>query len=430
MWNLLFLSMLEAMLLCCNIEDSKTLMLDRDQIHAQVEKLVSSHVLHGSESLCKLVRYLAKQSLDHPGVPVKEYQIATEVFGRPADFDPQSDSAIRVQAGRLRAKLSEYYVSEGAEDPVYVELPKGSYVLNFQSRRNGKEHASEAPVSEPSIAPEPGSSRLVVALAVLSAVLAMALLMVMMDRRRDVGVATNVATVSPALQTFWKPFTVGPGEPWVIFSNAAFVGRPETGIRYYDPAKDPAQKIWDHYTGVGEVLAVHSLDQVFSQLHQRIRVKRGSLLSLDDVSNNDLIFLGSPSENLTLKDLPNTQTFVFQRLTAGPRKGDLAIVNLHPQSGEQKESVASRSGEPLTDDYALVVLLPGINPARSVMILAGTTTFGTQGAAEFLTREDAVRQLLTKLDSGNKLVPFEALVHVKITRGVPLKTELVTVKKR
>ncbi len=50
---------------------------DRTQYQAEIEKLVASHALHGSESLCKLLRYLGKQALEHPGVPVKEYQIAS-----------------------------------------------------------------------------------------------------------------------------------------------------------------------------------------------------------------------------------------------------------------------------------------------------------------------------------------------------------------
>src|SRR6266849_2638807 len=108
-------------------------MFQRDQLK-QIDKLVGSHVLHGSESLCKLLQYLAKHTLDHPGTPLKEYQIATEVFGRRPDFDPQSDSTIRVQAGRLRLKLAEYYASEGAEDPIVVELPKGTYSLSFHHR--------------------------------------------------------------------------------------------------------------------------------------------------------------------------------------------------------------------------------------------------------------------------------------------------------
>ena len=110
---------------------------DRDQYLEQIDRLVSSHVLHGSESLCKLLRYLAMHALTHPGVPLKEYEIATEVFHRPADFDPQLDSTIRVQAGRLRLKLAEYYGSEGAEDPILVNLPKGGYVLGFHHRTEG-----------------------------------------------------------------------------------------------------------------------------------------------------------------------------------------------------------------------------------------------------------------------------------------------------
>src|SRR6266404_8530796 len=115
---------------------NKEPLTDRTQYQAEIEKLVASHALHGSESLCKLLRYLGKQALEHPGVPVKEYQIATEVFGRQADFDPQLDSMVRVQAGRLRTKLTEYYSTEGATDRILVELPKGSYAVAFHERAN------------------------------------------------------------------------------------------------------------------------------------------------------------------------------------------------------------------------------------------------------------------------------------------------------
>src|SRR5260370_40854734 len=107
---------------------------EREQYLLQIDKLVNSHALHGSESLCKLLRYLAKHALDHPGSPIKEYQIATEVFARSEDFDPQLDSMVRVQAGRLRAKLSEYYNTDGAEDAAVVELPKGTYILSLHHR--------------------------------------------------------------------------------------------------------------------------------------------------------------------------------------------------------------------------------------------------------------------------------------------------------
>src|SRR5260370_31102596 len=109
-------------------------MSDKEQQLRQVEKVAASAVLHGSESLCKLLRYLAHHAIEHPGTPLKEYQIATEEFRRPPDFDPALDSMVRVQAGRLRAKLLEYYAYERAAHPVRIPLPKGTYTIAFHKR--------------------------------------------------------------------------------------------------------------------------------------------------------------------------------------------------------------------------------------------------------------------------------------------------------
>jgi hypothetical protein len=219
----------------------------------------------------------------------------------------------------------------------------------------------------------------------------------------------------------------------VIFSNAAFVGRPETGMRYYNSRQDSKVATYDHYTGVGEVLAIHALDEAFGTLGQKIRVKRGSLFSLDDVKNNNLIFVGSPSENLSLLDIPNMQEFVFQRVPSGPRQGDLSIVNKHPKPGEANAYLASPSGTSLTEDYSVIGLVPGMGSGQYVMILAGTTTFGTQGGVEFACRPDTVEKLLHAIrgsGAAEPIRPFEALVRVKIARGVPVAAELVSVRLR
>lgn len=412
-------------------------MTERGQILGQVEKLVSSQTLHGSESLRKLLQYLAKQSLDHPGTPVKEHQIATEVFGRPSDFDPQLDSLVRVQAGRLRSKLATYYESEGDEDQVLVDLPKGSYALSFHHRRKGqnKAHADgwiDGSATESWIIPKKAGIGLGVLSVLLLATLSAVVILATNRKPTDSPGVRVDDPANAALETFWKPFLTGPSEPWAVFSNGSFVGRPETGLRYYDPRRDSGAVIWDHYTGVGEVLAVHSLDQVFGLLHRTIRVKRGSLFELDDVKNNDLIFIGSPSENLTLMDIPGTKEFVFRRVPSGPRKGDLAIVNIHPEAGEAETNLASPSNAPLAEDFAVVALLPGLSPSRSVMILAGTTTFGTQGAVEYVCRQTSVEELLLRMSvsKNGALNPFEALLHVKVARGVPVETELVALRKR
>ena len=410
-------------------------MVEREQSLAQIEKLVSSHVLHGSESLCKLLRYLAKHALDHPGTPIKEYQIATEIFGRSDDFDPQLDSMVRVQAGRLRGKLAEYYSANGAEDAVIVDLPKGTYVVAFHYRANAtKPHPINPEPNPPGISATGGGRKWVAAVFSLGFLLGLAALTIFgllwSRNSAQAGLARESEVAPAAFRVFWNGFVSGREEPWVIFSNAEFVGRPETGMRYYDTVKDKGSFILDHYTGVGEVLAVHELDRVFGLLHRQIRLKRGNLFSLDDAKNNNLIFVGSPFENLTLLEIPGTQEFVFQRMASGLRKGDEAIVNVHPQPGESKNYFPSLGNAPLTEDYAVIGLVRGINPGQAVLILAGTTTIGTQAAVEYVCRQSSVEELLLRLpvSQSGQLKPFEAVIRVKVTRGVPVGTELVALR--
>ncbi len=413
-------------------------MTDRAQQLAHLEKLLSSRTLHGSESLCKLLQYLANHSFEHPGVSPKEYQIATEVFGRQKDFDPHLDSMVRVQAGRLRSKLAEYYASEGVDDHLALEMPKGGYGLAFHQRTRGAgRNHSETPHETPNDSETTGrTSRLwIVATIALSVVLASAVAVAtdrFLNRKpADSQAPGNSNAVPVAFHVFWKGFLTGPQEPWVIFSNAAFVGRPYIGMRYYNRTRDSGAVITDHYTGVGEVLAVHALDTVLAGLHQPIRVKRGSLFSLDDAKNNDLIFIGSPSENLTLLELPNTQEFTFKQLTSGPRTGTMEIINLHPGSGEPKEFLPSPPDEPLSEDYSIIALKRGLNPAHSVLILAGATTIGTQAAVEYVCQQNSLEELLLRLSVSNsgELKPFEAVIRVKVAKGVPVGSELVALRR-
>jgi hypothetical protein len=415
-----------------------TFAAEQEQFSQQIDNIIKSHSLRGSESLCRLLQYLAKQSLYQPQAPLKEYQIATEVYGRPADFDPQTDSTIRVQAGRLRLKLAEYYATEGAADPILVKIPKGSYHLTFEVRSVAARAADAGTGPQSVPAPEervPERWRIAVILLVVGLLVCLMALGSLLWNRRTEGATLakpSTARAGNPLATFWRPFISGGEQPWVIFSNAAFVGRPETGMRYYDSHQDSKAAVYDHYTGVGEVLAIHALDEALGTLGQKIRVKRGSLFSLDDVKNNNLIFVGSPSENLSLLDIPNMQEFVFQRVASGPRHGDLSIVNKHPKPGEASTYLASPSGAALTEDYSVIGLVPGMGSAKYVMILAGTTTFGTQGGVEFACRPETVEKLLREIPgSGTELVrPFEALVRVNITRGVPVGAELVSVRPR
>jgi hypothetical protein len=88
--------------------------------------------------------------------------------------------------------------------------------------------------------------------------------------------------------------------------------------------------------------------------------------------------------------------------------------------------VSSRN-VPITEDYALIGLVPGFTQGYSVMILAGTTTIGTQAAVEYVCREREVSDLMSKLGT---VRPFEAVIRVKVTGGVPVETQMVALHVR
>ena len=79
------------------------------------------------------------------GLPPKEFEIAIEALGRPADYNPAVDATVRVEAGRLRNRLREYYTGEGAADPVLIEIPKGAYSAVFSVREGFEEAADPIP---------------------------------------------------------------------------------------------------------------------------------------------------------------------------------------------------------------------------------------------------------------------------------------------
>src|SRR5262249_47130692 len=76
--------------------------------------------------------YIVTETL--AGRSVKGYDVALEVFGRPESFDPAVDPVVRVEAGRLREKLREYYAADGQDDRIRIDLPKGTYTPQIEFR--------------------------------------------------------------------------------------------------------------------------------------------------------------------------------------------------------------------------------------------------------------------------------------------------------
>jgi Tol biopolymer transport system component len=115
-----------------------------------LERVLASAGFLRNERMSRFLRFLSESHLDGHGNQLKESVIAVEVFGRKPDHDPSQDSIVRTEAGRLRGRLAEYYVGEGKDDPIVIELPKGGYTPAFRLRA-----PTFPPVSTPLPTPAP-----------------------------------------------------------------------------------------------------------------------------------------------------------------------------------------------------------------------------------------------------------------------------------
>jgi hypothetical protein len=231
----------------------------------------------------------------------------------------------------------------------------------------------------------------------------------------------QAAVVKPVKQ-LWAPFLVG-DPPLVIYSNALFVGDAKNGMRYAanDGSDAHSGELVDSYTGVGELISVHELTRMFDRRGAEFVLKKSPLVTWDEARSRNLIFIGSVAENGSLKLLPSTQDFT---LTA---TADAAgIINHHPRPGEPQ--VYLRPEHPLTKDYAVIALLPGVQADHKTFVFSGLTTLGTQAAVEYALEPATAAELMRQVSFGNKVHNFEALLEVNIRGGVPLQPELVSIR--
>src|ERR1700755_1197836 len=97
------------------------------EIEDQLDRILSSKVFATAQRSQAFLRYVVERSLTDAAPPLKEFSIAMDVFARGHDYDPSIDATVRVEAGRLRSRLREYYDLEGSDDPVSIDIPKGGY---------------------------------------------------------------------------------------------------------------------------------------------------------------------------------------------------------------------------------------------------------------------------------------------------------------
>ncbi|HEY6447616.1 MAG TPA: hypothetical protein VIY53_14235 [Acidobacteriaceae bacterium] len=397
-----------------------------DERWALVTRIAASQHLKTSPRLREFLFYIARCAIREAPEEATEQQIGIRVFGRPAGYNSSEDSIVRTHARLLRQKLAAYFSEEGAQETVILEVPKGHYLPIFHAREGPRApepvavivpHGVERTQEDEGFAPtRPWKLWIALGTAILAALLLGAAVVSHPWRR---------ATPQPtAVDLFWRPF-LNSDPPLVIYSNALFEGSSTQGLRYAPPEtvrRANGDGYVDTYTGIGELASVYTLTRLFDSHHATFLLKRSLLVTWDEAQLRNLIFIGSRAENPSLRVLQPTSDFT---MVAGPDSA--GVVNVHPLQGEQ--AVYSRPERPLTTDYAILALQPGVQAGRQMLEFSGLTTFGTQAAVDFVCSPDTMGPLLKKITGPKgEIRPFEAVLQTTIGGGVPLQTRLVTIR--
>jgi hypothetical protein len=434
---------------------------------AELERILQSQALHGSESLRSFLRFVVSKTIEDQEDQLKEYTIATEVFGRSESYNPRIDSVVRVQAGRLRAKLLEYYSTEGKSDTITIELPKGHYkpVFSLVEQGNGASNPPppDAATFEESRTPARdvdspltktsqkgwliGLSTAVIILIVTTILLAFS-----NSGLRKLAEGTDSTADRRSYGAAWEPFLESSAPTLLVLGNPPvyrFVNAmdPPAAVMRSIPltaeetnalteelgktfiVKNNAElKLLlcpDEYTGIGEAIGLHRLTDLLRTAGKHMLVKQSRTVSAEDLKNNNVVLLGSIWVNEWSGKLPVREDFIYT--------GRATIENHNVQSGEEPEykpRFDSSSGK-LIEDYALITVKPNISEKNIVMVLAGIHSEGTQAAAEYVTSKDDLSTLNRRLAqyraSDGTARYYQALLKVAVDDGIPTTISLISI---
>lgn len=453
--------------------------LGKEQKLEQLEKVLHSRTLQNSESLKAFLRFVVEKTVDDEDVLLKEYTIATEVFGRNDDYDPRIDSVVRVQAGRLRTKLHEYYTTEGKSDQIVIDLPKGHYhpVFNcphpesLHETSPGATHTTNGAASNghagaaaanghphAEVIPKRAGSKAVIlllgGLVILLGVAALALY----SSNRELRQQATTRSADPALnaedfKTVWGPFIDDPEPPLLVLSNPTvyrFVNEADPGSLAQRAIKMTPEQTrallnapefkgqWaggetprlipslGMYTGMGEAIGVYRLTDLLRGSNKTILLRQSRQVSAADLKYRNIILLGSIYVNEWTRKLPSVENFNYTFSATienrDPRPGEERVYK--PQFNEQTSELAV--------DYALITVKPNVSGEHAVMTLAGIFSEGTEAAAEFITTRNHLAVLGQQLRQlGGQNAPpkyYQALLKVEVENGTPTKITLLSLR--
>lgn len=418
-----------------------------------LERVVASPQLKRATRLREFLLYVGQRSIKDGLDQIHEQEIGANVFGRPANYDTSVDNIVRVNASELRKRIDDYFLSEGAAEPLVMEIPRGSYKPVFRVREAGaaviavkaSEPVSDSPVGVDEVAAHRpvaarSSARYLVAAVALIVALAVSCAYLWVQNselRRLLGNSPWQNT--PALASFWSEILNGHTNTDIILADTSFAlieditKRPISLSDYLsrnyvskvqspglsaDRREDLSMILQRNNGSLGDFRAaqrVLALDPQSKSLH--LYAARDYTPAL--VKQDNIILVGARKSN-PWDDLVDG-SMNFNAEYDPVRAGDF-IRNKMPRSGEQ-QTYAAASVAP-NGGYCVVAFLPNPQQSGKAIVIAGTDSAATEGGGDFLTSEEQLTSL-KKMLGVTTLPYFEVLLKTTSLNGTPIDAKVI-----
>jgi len=379
-----------------------------DQQHRlQIQRIISSKAFKTSEVHRNLLNYLAEKSLAGEAHNLKEYTVGLDVFGKPASYDPRQESVVRMHVGRLRQKLAEYYRTDGAEDPIIVDLPKGGFALTFDMRPV-PEPPDGMPLAASAVPQRRAFSAREIALAVLlfAAIGTAGYFAMRLSTVQKAEVAAPApGPWTPELQELWAPL-LSSDRPLMVTLATGGPSNAATGV-----------------TGVGTANAAFLLGQFLGQRKHNVFPVRSDVLSMGEIAMGDVIFVGPTVGKPQIKEIPPVDV----AFTLTPE----GVKNIKPEAGEPAFMADSpkvtQNGQETEESHALISSLPGLYGNGSILYFEGNQIASVMGAVQAMTDPDLASQLVARLKRNTGMLPryYQVVLKIKAMDETPVDISYV-----
>jgi hypothetical protein len=391
-------------------------------VREQLERLLAHPLFANSKRYPALLAYVVEQSLLGNATDLKERSIGIEVFGRSPSYDANANPVVRITAGEVRKRLSQYYYDSAHDGELVLELPIGSYVPVFHAPDQPAEPlplavAPEASVpSAPAVSPEdpiagPGGFRWLLAGSLILIAGALGL---------GLGLRYHPASAVPpptSIDRFWEPFTSSANPATFCLGEPAKNLDTDSINDFEAPVSKPEpEKLYVrlHYSGNLALADVITLTRTAAQLeirHKAFRVEPASEASFSQLREGPIILIGAFDNIWTLR--------VTQKLRFGFESKD-GVASLVDRKSQQNTSWATAWDLPyekLARDYAIVARIHDSTTGQPVIIAAGISEEGTEAAGEILYNPVYLDTLLAKVPPDWEKKNLEAVIETQVIQG-------------